>query len=334
MKGFLALLVLTLSFLPIKVRSQTKPEKNDRSWIDQSNRYTKQLIDLDKKYTPEYGSAQGLAEYDTQIAIPTLANQRAERKEQEALVARYVAAAKTEKAGPVAQDLHILIDHLKLGFRRQDFEMRRKVPFLNAASMIYDGLEILLDDQTPAARRQAAVVRMQKYAGLEKGYRPLTATLQDRVAQQIAGHDMIYPSRQQMEVELSRNESIITGIAELCQKHKLTGWEQPYAELKKQVQAYDQWTREQVLIKARTDFRLPPEEYALALEDYGIDIPPAQLAKIAHAAFTEIQNEMKPIAEQIAKKRNLPSRNYRDVIRELKKNKFMAIPLFRFTSGT
>ncbi len=56
-----------------------------------------------------------------------------------------------------------------------------------------------------------------------------------------------------------------------------------------------------VLPKARTDFRLPPEEYALNLEDYGIDIPPAQLAAMAHQAFSDLQAEMKPIAEQIAK---------------------------------
>jgi len=34
-----------------------------------------------------------------------------------------------------------------------------------------------------------------------------------------------------------------------------------------------------------------------------------------------MQSEMKPIAEQIAKQRNLPSSDYRDVLRELKRNK-------------
>ena len=40
---------------------------------------------------------------------------------------------------------------------------------------------------------------------------------------------------------------------------------------------------------------------------------------MAHKAFIEIQQEMKPIAEQIAKQRNWPSTDYRDVIRNLKK---------------
>jgi uncharacterized protein (DUF885 family) len=134
-----------------------------------------------------------------------------------------------------------------------------------------------------------------------------------------------------MEVDLSRNASILDGIPELCKKYKLSGWEQPFALLKKQIEDYDQWTREHVLAKARTDFRLPPEEYALAFEGYGIDIPPAQIAKMAHAAFIDVQNQMKPIAAQIAQQRHLPSSDYRDVIRELKKEQIHGdsiIPLY------
>ncbi len=60
-----------------------------------------------------------------------------------------------------------------------------------------------------------------------------------------------------------------------------------------------------VLPKARSDFRLPPEEYALALQGFGLDIPPSQIAAMAHEAFTEIQGEMKPIAAEIAQERHL-----------------------------
>ena len=41
-------------------------------------------------------------------------------------------------------------------------------------------------------------------------------------------------------------------------------------------------------------------------ENYGIDIPPEQIAAMAHQAFTEIQGEMKPIAAQIAQERHCP----------------------------
>ncbi len=114
------------------------------------------------------------------------------------------------------------------------------------------------------------------------------------------------------------------------EKYKLTGWQEPYATLKKQLADYDAWVRATVLPKARTDFRLPPEEYALNLESYGIDIPPEQIAAMAHQAFTEIQGEMKGIAAQIAKERNLPSSDYRDVMRELKKQQLVGDAILPF----
>lgn len=302
-----------------------------KAWVAKSNEYTKIIIDLDKKYSPEYGSSQGLAEYDSDIAVPTLQNIMAERKDEEAVVAKLTEALKTEKNTFIQQDINIIITHLKLGFRQQDFELSRQVPFLNPSSTIYSGLETLLDDQTPEARRQAAVMRIRKYAGLEKGYKPLVTIYRERVQQQMEGKNMIYPSKQRMETDLSRNASIVSGIAELCTKYKVTGWEQPYATLKKQLEDYDTWVKANVLVKARTDFRLPPEEYAMNLEAYGIDISPAKVAEMAHELFNQLQDEMKSIAGQIAKKRNLLSSDYRAVIRELKKEQIHGdsiIPLY------
>jgi len=322
-------LLVLLTGIGINARAQQSAET--KAWVAKSNAYTKIIIDLDKKYSPEYGSSQGLAEYDSDIAIPTLQNIMAERKDEEAVVAKLTEALKTEKNTFIQQDINIIITHLKLGFRQQDFELSRQVPFLNASSTIYGGLETLLDDQTPEARRQAAVMRIRKYAGLEKGYKPLTTIYRERLQHQMGGKNMIYPSKQRMETDLSRNASIVSGIAELCTKYKVTGWEQPYATLKKQLEDYDKWVKANVLVKARTDFRLPPEEYAMNLEAYGIDIPPAKVAKMAHALFNQIQDEMKPIAGQIAKKRGLPSGDYRAVIRELKKEQIHGdsiIPLY------
>lgn len=322
-------LLVLLTGIGINAGAQQSAET--KAWVAKSNEYTKIIIDLDKKYSPEYGSSQGLAEYDSDIAVPTLQNIMAERKDEEAVVAKLTEALKTEKNTFIQQDINIIITHLKLGFRQQDFELSRQVPFLNASSTIYSGLETLLDDQTPEARRQAAVMRIRKYAGLEKGYKPLTTIYRERLQHQMGGKNMIYPSKQRMETDLSRNASIVSGIAELCTKYKVTGWEQPYATLKKQLEDYDKWVKANVLVKARTDFRLPPEEYAMNLEAYGIDIPPAKVAEMAHALFNQIQDEMKPIAGQIAKKRGLPSSDYRAVIRELKKEQIHGdsiIPLY------
>lgn len=314
----------------LTVFAQAKPEAP--AWIATSNNYTNQLLSVQIKHHPELGSNQGLSEYDTQIAQPTLADEDKEREETQAVLVKLKDALAQEKQKEVQQDLQIVIRKIELQFREDDFQRAHEVPFLNASGAVFGGLRILLDEQTANERRAAVVARIRKYAGLEPGYTPLTEIFKQRVKEQMAKAGVVYPARIEIETELGRTSSFVGGMATLMEKHQIQGWQEPYETLKKQLTEYDNWTRENILAKARTDFRLPSEEYALALEDYGIDIPPGQVAAMAHKAFDEWQGEMKPIAAQIAKERNLPSSDYRDVIRELKKKQIVGdaiLPLYQ-----
>jgi uncharacterized protein DUF885 len=299
-------------------------------WIVTSNKYTNLLLAVEMKHNPELGSDQGLSQFDTEVSQPTLADEDQERQETEAVLSTLKGTAGQQKQKEVAQDLQIVIRKVELQFREQDFDRAHKVNFMNASETVFSGLRVLLDEQTPAERRPAAVVRVRKYAGLEPGYKALTEILKQRVMEQMAKPGVVYPARTEIETELARNNNYLEGIAALLEKYKLTGWQEPYGKLKSQLVEYDAWTKANVLPKSRTDFRLPPEEYSLHLEDYGIDIPPAQLAALAHQAFSEIQAEMKPIAAQIAKERHLPSSDYRDVIRELKKQQLVGDAILPF----
>jgi uncharacterized protein (DUF885 family) len=315
--------------LPVFAQTQAS-QPADRSWIATSNQYAKMLIDVVFKYRPEFGTQQGLSQFDTKASQPTLANEDQERQETEAVLAKLKTAAAEKQQEDVAEDLQIMIRRVSLDFKRQDFRRAHEVPFFNASQMVFGGLQVLLDEQTPSERRPAAVVRIREYAGLEPGYTALTEILKQRISEQMAKPGVIYPARVEIETEMARNSNYLNGIAALMQKYKLTGWEEPFAKLKTQLTDYDTWVRATVLPKARDDFRLPPEHYALDMENYGIDIPPAQLAAMAHQAFTEIQGEMKSVALKIAKERHLPSSDYRDVIRELKKQQLVGDAILPF----
>jgi len=302
----------------------------DKDWIAISNGYTNLLLDISFKHHPEFGSQQGLAQYDTKISQPTLADEDAERAETEAVLAKLKAAAAEKQPKEVAQDLNIVIRRVRLDFRREDYQRAHLVPFYNASQYVFSGVRILLDEQTPAERHSAAVARVREYAGLEPGYTAITEILKQRAIEQMSKPGAIYPPKAEIETEMSRNSAYIEGIAALMQKNSLQNWQQPYAQLKAQLADYDTWVRTTILPKARSDFRLPPEQYALELEGYGIDIPPDQLAAMAHQAFTQIQGEMQTIAAQIAQQRKLPSSDYRDVIRELKKQQIVGDAILPF----
>ena len=321
-KNLSRLFLVLFPFVCFAQNPTTSPD-DSKAWITRSNGYTKLLIDIDEKYSPEFGSSQGFSYYDTLVDQPTLANFKAKRKDQEDALVILKAAKQKETNPAVKQDLDILIHQTELEFREEDFEINREVSFFNATGTVYSGIQGLLDDQTPSDRRPAALVRLNKYAGLQKGYEPLTSILKERTQSQMAKPDMIYPSKQELELALSRNASMVNGIKELFIKYQIKGWEPEYSSIKKQLEDYDAWIRVQIMPKARTDFRLPPEQYKLNLEGYGIDIPPAEMAKMAHEAFVNIQKLMIPLAQQVAKKYNLPSGDYRDVISYLKKKQII-----------
>lgn len=303
---------------------------SEKAWVTESNTYTKTLLDIEEKHDPESASQEGLAAFDEQISVPTLSDELAERRELEAAMAMLKTHQTQQTDKLVLQGLEILQKSFDVRFRTQDYALAHKVPFLNASQIVFQGLRTLLDDQVSAERREAALARLHKYAGAESGFKPYTELLKQRTAEQMAKPGVIYPSKQKIETDLGRDSNYVDGIAELFRKYKLQGWEPTYALLREQLTAYDQWVRDTLLPKARSDFRVPPEEYRLALERYGVDLPPEKLAAMAHAAFAESQAQMATIAAQIAKANGYASSDYRGVIRELKKKQITGTDIVPF----
>jgi uncharacterized protein (DUF885 family) len=310
--------------------SAVAPDGADHPWIERSNSYTNMLLDVQLEHSPEEGSREGVAKFDDRISNPTLADQSAERHELEAVLTRLNAARTKETDKKVQEDLDILRKAFDLQFRQEDFGLQHEVPFHNASERVFQGLRGLLDDQVAPQRRRAALIRLRKYSGVEPGYAPFTELLKRRELEQIAKPGVIYPSKGELETELGRNSNYVDGIAALFRKYELTGWESAYAKLKDQLTAYDAWVRDHILPKARADFRLPPEKYALAFESYGIDIPPAKIAAMAHTAFKEYQAEMDSLAARIAKANGYSSSDYRAVIAELKKKQITGDAILPF----
>jgi uncharacterized protein (DUF885 family) len=302
----------------------------EKAWINQSNFYTNMLLEVQLEHSPESGSQQGVAKFDERISNPTLADELAERRELEAAIVKIKAARAAETDQHVKEDLDILLKAFDLQFRTQDFAREHEVPFYNASSYVFQGLHTLLDDQVPAERRSAALVRLRKYAATEPGLTPFTDQLKQRENEQIAKAGVIYPSKLQIETDLGRNLNYVDGIEALFKKYNLVGWEPAFARLKAQLADYDGWVRSNLLPKARTDFRLPPEKYALAFEGFGIDIPPAQVAALAHIAFTQDQALMEHLAVQVAKQQGFAHKDYRSVIAELKKNQITGKAILPF----
>jgi hypothetical protein len=121
---------------------------------------------------------------------------------------------------------------------------------------------------------------------MEPGYTPIVDQAKARTLEWTEP-GQLGPAKVEVETDLARADFFINGVGQLFEKYKIDGYQEAFAKLKQQLIDYNSWVKQEILPKARTDFRLPPEEYAFSLEQFGVDIPPDQLTAMAHKAFTE-----------------------------------------------
>jgi Bacterial protein of unknown function (DUF885) len=291
----------------------------DRSWISRSNENAKILLDVQARFNPEQAARVGLTGLDDRITDLAPGHQERLRKATGEALARIEELRRTEKDPLVAQDLAILADAARKTIRGSELSERLEVPYYNLARLIFFSVRSLLDPQIEASRRPAALARVRKYAGLEPGTTSIVELAERETREGLAKPGLQPPSKLQVENDLQTAGFSVDGVEKLFEEYKIPGYEQPVSELKKQLSGYVAFVRAEVLPRAREDFRLAPELYAFRLEQVGVDIPPAQLAAQARAAFAQIQGEMQTVAARVATANGFPSSDYRDVIRALKK---------------
>ena len=304
--------LLCLTALP--VFAQSPP-----AWVEKSNRNAQLLIDIEARYNPENAGRSGSAGVDDRVSV--LGPDRAVLYRRDMTEARALLASRlTSETDPlVRQDLEILIAAADRNIRSSEATEKYLLSFYNVPALVYSGIEALLGDQVAPERRQAALVRLRKYAGLEAGYMPITTLAEERFRDSLKTPGRLGPARIQVQNDLQNSAAFVNGIGLLLEKYKMQSYQEAFAKLKEQLAAYDDFVRRDVLPKARADIRLPPELYEIRRDSFGVDYKTEDLTGLAHQAFTELQSEMRPLAAKIAKARSLKSSDYRDVIQALKK---------------
>ena len=301
------------------------------SWVQESNRNAQVLLNILARYAPEDAASLGIGGLDDRISIPSADLPERSRRDLSEAVKTLQGRLASERNPLVKQDLEILIGAAERNIRASKAYERRLLPYDNVARTIFFGMHSLLDDQIAPDRRKASVVRLRRYTGLEQGYTPTTVLTEKLFRERLNTPGLLGPPKAEVEQDLATMDSYSTGIGLLLEKYKMADYQDAYAKLKDQLADYREFVRKEVLPRARVDFRLPPELYAINLTDAGVDYAPDDLARLGHESFTEIQAEMRTLAAKVAKERNLPSSDYRDVIKALKKEQLQAgqvMPLY------
>lgn len=297
-------------------------KKTSPEWVARSNEDAKLLLEVTARFTPEYGSAFGMPGSDEQVLDLKPQFEQRQRAALREVVSQFQQRMKTEQDPQVKQDLQIMIKAAEDRIRGSELEEKYLVPYFDVSQIVFRGMHALLDEQVAPERRRAALVRLRRYAGMEAGYQPIAVLAEQRTRERLAQSGLQFPYKGELEKDLGNGPTYVAGIPQMFQKMKVAGYEEAYAKLKQQLESYDQFLRKELLTKARGDFRLPPELYANRLQTNGVTIPPQELAAIAHATFNELQNEMMTLAPEVARQRNIKFTDYRDIIRELKRDQW------------
>jgi hypothetical protein len=306
--------------LILAIGSVSPAVAGEASWIEKSNAHAKVVLDALAKFSPEGAGSLGVDGLDEQIMDLGPGIQERGIAESEKVLAELDRRLESETNPKVRQDIGILSKAVANNIRTSRLNYEKMLPYYNISQTMFFGIRGLIDPQVPRERYPAAISRIEKYAGLTEGYAPLTELARDRTRERFEIEGLVGPYRGEVEQDLERAETFVTGIEELLSGTDLEGWEESYSTLAAQLRDYNEWLRDEILPRARDDFRLPPALYEDALRNWGVDASPLDLIEQASKGYMDIRNEMESLAPLIAAEKAYETNDYREVIALLKRD--------------
>lgn len=296
-------------------------------WVDVSDRHAQVLLEAQARFSPEFASAIGLAEHDARIA--DLGEDIGPRRRAALAEARRTLEGRLldERQPQVRQDLQLMIAAANRQIEGSELNERHLLPYVDVPRLVFAGVQGLLQEQIAAERRAAALPRLQAYVGLADPDTPSAfAQARARFEEKLGERGLLGPVVSEVEQGLANIPTYAAGIRSLFERYEIDGEEAEaaLAALDAAFAAHAEWVRAAVLPRARSEARLPDELYAYQLRSAGIEIAPEALIEQARVAFVEIREQMQRLAPQVAEAHDIASRDYREVIRALKREQLDA----------
>ncbi len=311
--------VITFSLIAILSVAMSVPVQA-MTWVEKSNEHAQVVLDVLAKLSPEGAGQLGVDGLDEEISdLGPGINERSKKMSQ-LVLAELQRRLADESDSKVRQDLGILIKVIEDGIRTSDLNYEQMLPYYNINQTVFFGIRGIIDPQNSRDRYPAAIARLEKYAGISDGHTPFTELAKARTVERFDVEGLVGPYRGEVEQDLERAETMITGIEELLAETDLQGWEDSYATLAGQMRDYNNWVRAEILPRARDDYRLPLDLYEDALRQWGVDASPLDLIEQATKGYMDIRGEMEALAPLIAAEKGYETNDYREVIGLLKRD--------------
>jgi uncharacterized protein (DUF885 family) len=286
-------------------------------WVIQSNKFADVLEKAinAKDCQKKLGVSESLAEFNPSFRACRQENMLRAVQNLEQKLAQ-------EKNSELRLDLQVLVKAGQRELRSYALDEKYQVPYINLSKAILESLKSI--SKSSSNSKAAVLAKLKHYTGLESGKIALAVSLEQAIQTRLQKPELDLPSKDQLEADLNSNASQIHEIQVFLEKQNIPDYAEAYTQLKAQLLNYEIFIRRQVLPKAEQNFRLPREVYAFRLEEQGIDTPIEAVMQQAHAAFTQVQQQMEELAPQVAQKKGFQSFHYREVIQAIQKEQLSA----------
>ena len=303
------------------------------SWIEESNRHAQILLDVMARYNAESAASFGVEGHDSEIV--DLKPRFAERQEADlaAAIAKLEQLRGSATDPLVRRDLDILIGAARDQKHSSELTRQQTLPFFDLGQAVFRGFQDLLDPRIPKTRQKAVLTRLHRYVGAEKGYEPITSLARARYEEQAGNAQLIGPWVVEAQQYLDNQPRYLDGIQKLLEGSGLKGWQKDMQSLRTQFGDYAKWATSTVLPRARKTNQLPPQLYADNLKRFGVQMDPHEIMARALASYQQSRSELEPLARRIAEEHKWSKTDYRDVIRELKKQRIAEDKLLALYTG-
>ncbi|TGD71711.1 DUF885 domain-containing protein [Mangrovimicrobium sediminis] len=288
------------------------------NWIEKSDAITLDVLRAQAQFEPEDVGGNGLTGFDDQVldlGPQAFAEYNAVLRAQ---VARLQGLLDKEKDKHLREDIQILIEALDEKVARRELKHATLIPFINVHEFIYQSVRSLLDPRNDKSRYPAALERLARYAGSAEGYEPLVKLAQARTSERFDVPGLVGPYRGELQNFLDTAPAYVDGIRGTLEASGLEGWEDDFALLQTQLQAYSDWVGGVLMQHARESSQLPPEVYANSLQLWGVESTPAELIEQARYSYQLLNSQMRALAANIAQQRGWEKKDLRSVIAALK----------------
>ncbi len=288
-------------------------------WVARSNANAAPLLQVLAKYQPEFAASLGVEGFDAEVFDLKPDYDRRFQADLLAVAKDLESRVAAEPDPRVRQDLQILVGAARDQQATADVNRRLMLPFVDLPQALFQGFNSLLEPRVGKERYPAALARLRKYTGRAPGYEPITQLAQARARERFAESGLTGPWTVELEQALQNQPRYLAGIRDLFTRSGLKGWEKDLRLLESQLQSHAAWVRAELLPRARTTNRLPPEIYADNLKSFGVKADPRELIDRATLSFVETRDELQALANLVAKERGMASSNYRDVVAALRR---------------